>query len=149
VASHTTRMASFLPFPDSCRATYVVSFRRQQLLNATGVLKALQKLEPFPVSYAHTSFSLLNPLSIIMPFFNGAKGVNVNGGQMNDVAGDLTNNVTVIKSHRIRSDNQSTSSANNNTSSGTSFPPPSRRTSQTFFYSRTSSEWYHLQLILP
>jgi Fic family protein len=53
-----------------------------------------------------------------MPFFNGAKGVNISGGQMNDVARDLTNNVTVIKSHRVHSDNKSTSCANNNSSSG-------------------------------
>ncbi|KAF8239084.1 hypothetical protein L208DRAFT_1386523 [Tricholoma matsutake] len=54
-----------------------------------------------------------------MPFFHRAQGVRISGGQMNDVAGNLTNNTTIIKSHRVHSDNQNTSNANNNTSSGT------------------------------
>ena len=53
-----------------------------------------------------------------MPFFNGAQQIRVSGGQMNDIAGNMTNNTTIIKSHRVHSDNQNTSNANNNKSSG-------------------------------
>jgi hypothetical protein len=53
-----------------------------------------------------------------MPFFNAAHGIRISGGQMNDVAGNVNNNTTIIKSHRVRSDNTNTSNANNNSSSG-------------------------------
>ncbi|KAM6498937.1 hypothetical protein JOM56_006885 [Amanita muscaria] len=40
-----------------------------------------------------------------MPFFEGSKNFNVNGGEMNDVAGNFTKNSTTSNTHNVDSNN--------------------------------------------
>ena len=64
----------------------------------------------FPHDKTLAIFSIITSLALVMPFFEGSKNFNINGGEMNDVGGNLVKNTTSNTTYNTDSFNASTGS---------------------------------------